>query len=309
MTKQQTIKEQVEVHLRFAGPDVDDGSMSVEDIIPVLQGFSGAYAKIASTGDPDANHNIRITGVRSGSADIVLEVVRQLSENGEALASVQAAGVDLGTCVSGASWVVDKLLEVIRAKRHARNKPCQVKVGSNNGIVMSNCQKVEITLQREAYDWFVSGRLDSDLSRMMRPLEDGRIDSAKLSVTSDGEEQSAETVSADERQFFDAENEIAATTEETELVVKINSVTKSTKSGWVYLPDNNRVFFRYVGDAPEKLYRLFSHKGPVKIRCKVSLDENLRPSQLEVFDLQKTQEDLFPSDEPDGPPDNSEPTE
>ena len=67
-------REQIEIHLRYEGPDVDDGTMSIQDIVPVLQGFASAYGKIASSDDPSSTHRLRITGIRRGSADILLEV-------------------------------------------------------------------------------------------------------------------------------------------------------------------------------------------------------------------------------------------
>ena len=72
-------REQILIHLKYEGPDVDDGTMSIEDIAPVLQGFSSAYGKLAAATDPQAQHRIRITGVQKGSADIVLEAWRALA--------------------------------------------------------------------------------------------------------------------------------------------------------------------------------------------------------------------------------------
>ena len=76
-------KEQVDIHLRYEGPDVDDGTMSIQDIVPVLQGFSGAYTKLAKTDDPNSTHRVKISAVRSGSADIILEVWKTVVENSE----------------------------------------------------------------------------------------------------------------------------------------------------------------------------------------------------------------------------------
>ena len=38
--------EAVPFNLRYKGPDVDDGSMSIEDIVPVLEGIASAYGRI-----------------------------------------------------------------------------------------------------------------------------------------------------------------------------------------------------------------------------------------------------------------------
>ena len=73
-------REQIEIHLRYEGPDVDDGTMSVEDIVPVLQGFSSAYRKLVIRDDPESKHRLRLAAVRQGSADIILDVWRTASD-------------------------------------------------------------------------------------------------------------------------------------------------------------------------------------------------------------------------------------
>lgn len=66
--------ERVEIHLKYEGPDVDRGTMALHDVIPVLQGFAGAYAILAAIEDPNSQHHMEISAVQQGSAEIVLEV-------------------------------------------------------------------------------------------------------------------------------------------------------------------------------------------------------------------------------------------
>ena len=94
--------EQLEIVLTYEGSDVDDGSMSVQDIVPVLQGFSGAYGKLATASDPTSTHRIRIVAVRPGSARIILEAIRDaLAQNVDA---ITAGSIIAG----GAYWIVQK---------------------------------------------------------------------------------------------------------------------------------------------------------------------------------------------------------
>ena len=39
--------DSVRVSLKYNGPDVDDGTMPLKDVVEALQGFAGAYDKIA----------------------------------------------------------------------------------------------------------------------------------------------------------------------------------------------------------------------------------------------------------------------
>lgn len=279
-------KEQIEIHLRYGGPDVEDGSMSVEDIVPVLQGFSSAYGKLASIDSPESTHRIRIVGVKPGSADIILEVWKFLGDNVEALKSTAIVA-------GGALFVVRKIMGVIKAKRHVKKKPFTERINANNSIVITNADNVSIEVPLEIFKLFKGGHIDSDLNRMMRPLEKDRIDSAEFSARAPDGTILKERVTAEERPYFDTEETVTATTRETRLIVKLNSLTKSTNNGWAYLSDGTRVFYSYVGNNPSKLYNLFSYQGPVEVSCDAHFDENLKVIKLEVRDLERTTNDLF----------------
>ena len=75
------------------------------------------------------------------------------------------------------------------------------------------------------------------------------------------------------------------TTKETWLTGQINSMVKSTNSGHIYLSDGSRVHYTIKAERPTDYYGLFGHNGLVKIRCIAHMDENLRPTELEVFEM------------------------
>jgi hypothetical protein len=288
-------KEQIEIRLSYHGPDVDDGSMSVEDIVPVLQGFSSAYSKLASTDDPESRHNIRITGVKPGSADIVLVAWKFLGDNVDAITS---AGV-----VAGGGWfIVKKILAVIALKKHVKRKPFSERINAQNSVVVSNSENVTIEVPLEIYELFKSGSLDPDMNKMMKPLQTEHIERVELSASSATGETIRETVIADERPYFDTTEVVTTSTRETSVVVKLNSLTKTTDSGWLYLGDGSRVFYQYTGVNPAKLHALFAYDGPVRVTCIAHMDESSRVVQLDISDLERTQLGLFDSLPPSASP-------
>ncbi|GAB4329339.1 MAG: hypothetical protein Kow0074_25830 [Candidatus Zixiibacteriota bacterium] len=277
--------EQIEIHLRYVGPDVEDGSMSINDIVPVLQGFSGAYTKLARDYGDESEHNIRIKNVRPGSADIGLEVWRVLSSNQETIATTIASGI--------AIEIIKEIFGTIRLKRHTKKQPHTTSISAENSIVVTNAANVSITVPMKIYDRFVSGSIDPDLSKMTRPLEPGRIDKAELSTKVNEDEELREEVSASERQYFDTEEKSVTSTQEAEYDVELNAIRKSSQSGYVILPDGSQVYFKYVGDDPDRLYSLFPHKGLVRVRGVAHLDENLKVTRLDISSADVLQRDFF----------------
>jgi hypothetical protein len=45
--------EDTQVTLRYLGPDVDDGSIGIDDLLSALNGFSSAFYKVAERVDLD----------------------------------------------------------------------------------------------------------------------------------------------------------------------------------------------------------------------------------------------------------------
>lgn len=286
-------REQLEIHLRYEGQDVDDGSMSLQDAVPVLQGFASAYGKLAAVDDPQSTHRLRITGVRPGSVVFALDVWTFLDHHANV---ISAAGVIGGAAIG----IVAKIIGVIRMKKHVRREPYREHIGQgNNTIIVTNSQNVTIEMPLQVYELFKAGTLDSDLSKVVSPLAEGRIDAAELEARVADGVVLRERIEAPERPYFDTAITVTTTTRETWLTVRLNSVTKSTNRGYLYLLDGTRASYTYKGENPTKLYTLIAHDGPVRIRCVAFLDENLKVASVDIFDLEKVQGELFPADQQD----------
>lgn len=288
-------REEVQLHLEYKGKDVDDGTMSLEDLVPVIQGFSSAYGKIAAEVDPRARHRLRIVAVRQGSFDLVLDVWRILGENVDPLTS---AGIITGAAaagITGAVKVVQWIVGVIRVKRHVRRRPYKERVSADNKIIVTNADGLTIEIPLEVFELFKKASIDADIAKMVRPLVPGRIDSAEIRAETTAGEVFSETITADEKPIFDTAEVLVTSTKDAALVAHLNSLTKSTNSGYLYLVDGTRVFYEYVGPDAMRLHEIFSYDGPVKIQAVAHLDDSLRPSKIEISHIEKAQMDLFGS--------------
>jgi hypothetical protein len=296
-------REEVEIHLRYEGPDVEDGSMSLQDAVPVLQGFASAYGKLAAVSDPSSTHRLRITAVRPGSVIFALDVWKFLDHNAGV---IQAGGV-LGAAAIG---IVSRIIWLIRLKKHVKREPYREQIGpAHNTIIVSNSQNVTIEMPLEVYELFKAGTLDGDLNKITSPLAEGKIDAAEIEARAVDGTVLRERIEASERQYFQTTDTVTTTTKETWLTVRLNSVTKTTNRGFLFLLDGTRASYTYKGDNPVKLYALIAHDGPVRVRCVAYMDENLKPTSVDIYDLEKIQGDLFPhppDDAPESPTDHDE---
>jgi hypothetical protein len=283
--------ETVPLILRYEGPDVDDGSMSIEDIVPVLQGFSSAYGKIAAEQGVGVQHRIRITGVTPGSANILLEVWDALGHAADQLTSIQILG--------GAAFsIVTTIIGVIRLKKHLKRQPFETRITNNNTIEIKNSENVTIEMPVNVFNVYKAQLIDQDIGKIVRPLQRGHIDAAEIigGLTPAGTPL-RERIDASEREYLDAEEITVTTTQPTWITGKLNSLTKTTNSGYLYLTDGTRVFYTWPGENPAKLHQIFgTYDGPVRVYGVAHMDENLKVTQIDITDIEKLQGELFPAD-------------
>lgn len=281
-------QERVEVHLRFEGPEVDDGTMSLEDIVPVLQAFSSAYAELAKTDDPSSTYRVKIAAVRQGSADIVLEIWKTVTGHHDFVAG---AGSIL---IGGAQLILKRMIEVIRIKRHVKNRPYKVDIRGDNNIVVINSQDTSLEASKRTHDAFESGIIDKQLDRLTSPLKVGRIEAAELEALPINGEALSERIFAEERDYFRVEDPVTTTRGRANQIVTLNSLYKSTNNGSLRLTDGRLVPFSYKGEDKSILYSIFgSENGPVNALCEEKLNKLGEVVSLDIFDIRLLQLELF----------------
>lgn len=279
-------KEKLLMEISYSGPDVDDGSMAIDDLGPALQGLASAYGKMTSKLGEDVRHELRITGVRKGSFELLLEVWKWAGDNSGALTTVTIVG-------GGVLGAIKGLFECIKLVKHIKNKPYQAKPeGATNGfITVNNSENVSISVSFEAYETYKLGLLKNDLEKLTKPLEEGQIDNFQITYKHDAVEFT-ESISKEERPLFAvAENNITDT-KKAWLVGNLLSLHKGTNKGVFTLGNGERVTYKLAMQNPEYQYEKFIHKGLVKVECVAHLDENLKVNTIDVYSIEKVQTDL-----------------
>lgn len=280
------MKDYLEIKLKYSGKEVDDGSMSLDDFLPVMQGFSSAYSKIAYSQNITLEHTLRIVAIEKGSVDFILQAWQKL---GEVSGQIQAVPI----LANGVKNTVSTILKLIGVTKHIKKQPFQTKISHNqNCIIVTNNENVDLEIPIGIFNLFKEGTVASDLAKMVRPLEKGRIDKAEIIAKGDNYEEK-EIIIYQHKDYFDVGSTSITTTKETWLMGKFNSLTKSTNRGYFFLTDGTRVTYELKAEDPETMYPFFIYKGIVQVRCIVHLDENLKPNLIDIFDIKRVQEPLF----------------
>lgn len=129
-----TAIEQIEIHLKFEGPDVENGTMDLQDLIPALQGFYGAYSRLSGSKNQRVSYRIDFSDIRHGSADIVLALREWLIDSSDTI--VPLAGLTtIGMSV--AYPIVKRIVEVVRIKAHVGADERTANISADKIVLLS----------------------------------------------------------------------------------------------------------------------------------------------------------------------------
>jgi hypothetical protein len=276
------------VSLRYSGPEVEDGTMPIGDAVHALQGFAGAYSKIAALYDPTVQHQLRISTIREGSWDAIIVVWAVLAQNS---AQLQA----LGVVTIGARWIANTLFSAIKAKLHTAGQPYSVTInGDNNNVNVTNHIGTVLVVDRPTYDLFITEEIDSDLSKIAAPLEAGRIDSVEMTASDERIDNAATaTINSHDKPIFSSLKEQTTTSKETDVEGRFISLNKDSNRGTFELAGGKHVRYRYKGEDAFTMHADFAYRGMVRVRCVASFDDNLEVIALEIKAVQRLQRSLF----------------
>ena len=221
--------------------------MSLDDLVPVLQGVASSYGKVAARQGMTGQHKLRLTAIRPGSAKLILDVWSVVAQNTGAIDSTAHV-------VEAAMTILGMIISIIKLKKHVQKKPYSTKIdGSSGDISIVNSEHVSITTSVQIFNLFREGALDQDLAKIAKPIEADKVTSGTIQATTPEQTLSA-TIDESEKAFFEVTEETVASTKETSIVGQINQMTKSTNSGYVHLSDGTRVYFKLAMDHPETIY-------------------------------------------------------
>lgn len=260
----------IHVALRYAGPEVDAGEMDVNEVVGALQGFSGAYGKVAAEIAPEANYQLKVTAIREGSFDLFISAAIVVSATGP---------IETVKFIADAAKFAFRIVtDVIGLKKHTRGQQFTTHIdGVKGSVTIINADRIEMTVEMPAFEMFRQKLLDSDLAKITAPLSEGRIDEARLTEV---EDQTGVSVSAAERPYF---RESSTISKEPQTVVgTLVSLNKKTNRGTFEFGDGRTVRYHYIGREHDSFHADFAQKGSVRAIATVEFDENLVPVHMDI---------------------------
>jgi len=276
--------ESLRITLKYRGKGVDDGTMPIDEVAEALTGFSGAYGKVATRVDHSVTHQLRVGAIDDKSFDILIYAAAAITAATPYAQQVQAAE----KVVSAAKYVFTLVTGIVRAKKHTKRRPYDFSIkGDNNTVFILNAEGAELEVPREVVELLRDRTIDSDLKKIISPLETHRVDEVELMADTEKEHLS-ESVTSAEREYFELEP-AEITTKEMEVIGELVSLNKERNRGTVRLK-NQTVPYRYVGDDREQFHSDFSHEGPVRIRAVAELSgDDFSLVRLDIKSVQPIQ--------------------
>lgn len=274
---------QVEITLKYDGVDVDDGTMPIDDVISALRGFSNAYGRVASTDDPNGQHQIRVSAINKSSFAVTIV----------AWATANATLLAVATPI--AALIVTTILKLIELKKATKGKPpAAVNVdGNNNTVIITTAgDNTKIVVSREVYALYNSKALDGDLSKIAAPLKEGKVEAVSLSAKDASGPIEPVVITNSEKSFFRGEEVATATSKPVELAGRFVSLNKESNRGTFKMENGTKVRYHFSGEDPTKMHSDFAYKGPVRVECIATFDNNLELKALDIKTVSKLQPDL-----------------
>ena len=284
-------QEKVTISLRYEGPEVENGSMALNNIISVLQGFTGIYGIIAKKNHPDAAHQLHISDIQPGSIDIILEAWQWIEENEN---TIQTTIIPLAAQSTIILSIIKEFFALATFKIHVANKNFEKHPSGAKQSNITNYNGDNMTVNNTTVNFIADGKTNHYLYQTVKMLREGRIDAAEFKATTSDGEEIKKRITAEERPSFEPQDIKMIITQRKDVVVTLNSLTKSTNNGHLYLTDGTRIPYSYKGDLPDKLYSIFgTDNKPILASCELHRDREFEITHADIYDVDPLQDPLF----------------
>ncbi len=187
----EVVIERTEVQFAFEGSDVEDATMDLADAADALSGFAAVYHSIATTETPATNQRMRITAVKPGSIQFVIELVAEHPETAGAL--VVSVSLPVTTICIKAFY------KLLKATLDMRGEKPEVSADGDNNITLTNSDGNTINLTKNEYNLFLNKGVNRSLNQMVNPLGKEGIDAAVFTVQTPSGEEFTQRVDAEDR--------------------------------------------------------------------------------------------------------------
>ena len=272
----------VRLSLKYNGKDVDDGSMPLAEVVSALQGFAGAYGKVANTIAPESTHELRVTAVKQSSFELHILAWLTSQQGTTALHALE----DVGKAAATVFGIIKGYIEV---KKFLKGDGYDISVGDGNTRLVVRRVGESKEVPREVIDLLRSRTLEADLKKVVAPLEEGHVDQAEITATDEHSTQEV-TVRSDEKGFF--EPSVSETRESVDLIGTLVSNNKETLRGTFEQSDGTRFPYHYTGPSPEQFQSTYAYRGAVRVAGVLTVRADGVPKGIEVTHATRQQGEL-----------------
>jgi len=274
------------VTISYIGPDVEDHSISLGDLIPSLQGFYEAVRIIATDKELDGTYEIRLEAITEGSIKFRFkEVWKSIGQNDKQLQVI-------GTWGGMFLLAIPIIKDVVSTKTHIANQPVRNVSVENGNVNITNISGDVLKVTPEAYYYSQDPKFMGTVSKFVRPLDSGKIDKTKIEYEHDGEKIDTTVVESQKPYLTPVETK---TTVEKVLSLqgKLLSLNKSTNSGTFVLTDGKSMRYKFATEHPQTLYLDFAYNGIVQVTGLVKSNAEGTYTSIEISEVKKLQMEMF----------------
>ena len=275
--------ESIDVVIKYEGIEVEDGTISLIELVPALQGFAGAYSEIVKYYNLPGKHEVRVKAIQKGGFELILKALSDIDPEILKFLGFEVS-VPLSFKIIG---LIGKLFEYLK---HIQGQQPQVKIeGDGNNVVVINNNGEKQTFPIDLFKIAKESDVVKDISKMAIPIKKGEIDSLSISAKDRKGNEIEMGIDYKEKIYFesDADNEIEH--KHGHFIGTINTMTKSTNNGRIILTDSSNVPFHLSMSNPNKYYKFFDHRGLVRVEGVGHYKNNEQLIGMDIYSIEEFQ--------------------
>ena len=274
------------VTLTYLGPNVDDHTIALDDLLPSIKGFYSSLKIINNYLGYEEQIELRLENIADGSVVLKLKAIWKDASPDARLAALTTLAVPVITVVSS------QLINVITFKKHLQGLPINKVEYSSDNVVVYNINNSPITISPKTFELAQDENLTKSLSKYVQPLNENRIDETTFVVVNKDEVVNEATISADEKFSFSEVDESITKTEQVKIKGQLLSLNKQRNTG-SFLPEGGgSVRYKLATDSPQTMYYDFAYNGVVEVTGLAKFNSEEKMVSVEIFKVDKLQQEL-----------------
>lgn len=278
---------QSEVILAYRGPDVENHSISLDDLLPSIQGFYSSLKTINNYYGYSQQIELRLEKVEEGSVKLKLKALWHDATPDARLTNITNLSVPVIATIVGA------LVNVVFLKKHLQGSPVSNVEYSGDNLTVYNINNSPITVSQDTYELSQDEKLTKNLNRYVKTLSENKIKETSFELIDEENVVTEATISSEEKIAFTEISTEISLTKNVSLRGRFITLNKQRNTGSFQPEGSNSVRYKFISDSPESMYYDFAYNGVVEVTGLAKYDSEEKMVSIEIYSVEKLQEELF----------------